>query len=135
LLPHGSAPTRSEPEWRSPVHITPPESKPPGERIILYMTVVVRALGGLIAWTWTILACGVGLELLITRGPWPPTNGWFLLFSGLSACPVLAWLLKKYRNVGFPGWTRFLVAFLIIVAGRVALVIEGRAPFLPSFLR
>ena len=94
---------------------------------------IVQVLGWIVAWAWTIVAGGGGLGLLILQGPWPPTNGWFALFSGLSACPLTAWLLQKYGNVHFPGWARFLVAFLFIVAGRTALVIEGRGTFLPNF--
>jgi hypothetical protein len=57
------------------------------------------------------------------------------LFSGLSACPLTAWLLRKYAGVKFPGWPRFFVAVLFIVIGRLALKIEGRGTFLPDFSR
>lgn len=94
---------------------------------------LVRALGWIAAWAWTIVAGIGGLGLVITLGPWPLTNGWFALFSGLSACPLTASLLKRYGGIRFPGWARFLVAFLIIVAGRLTLKIEGRGSFLPDF--
>ena len=94
---------------------------------------VVRFLGCIAAWAWTILAGIGGLGLIITLGPWPPTNGWFALFSGLSACPLTAWLLKRYHGINFPGWARFVVALAIIMAGRLALKIEGRGTFLPNF--
>ncbi len=90
-----------------------------------------RTLGWLVAWAWTIIAGGGGLGLLITRGPLPLTNGWFALFSGISACPLTAWLLKKY----VPGWARFAIAFLIIVVGRLVLKIEGRGTFLIDVTR
>ena len=47
-----------------------------------------RTSGCFVAWAWTIVAGGGGLGLIITRGPWPLTNGWFALFSGISACPL-----------------------------------------------
>jgi TctA family transporter len=80
-----------------------------------------KKLGRLAAWAWTIIAGGGGLGLLITRGPLPLTNGWFALFSGISACPLTAWLLKKYAGITLSGWARFAIAFLIIVAGRLVL--------------
>jgi len=46
--------------------------------------------GWLAAWAWTIIADGGGLGLLIKLGPLPLTNGWFALFSGISACPLTA---------------------------------------------
>jgi hypothetical protein len=60
-------------------------------------------LGWIAAWVWTIVAGGGGLWLLFTKGPWPLTNGWFALFSGISACPATAWVLKKYAGVTAPG--------------------------------
>jgi hypothetical protein len=89
-----------------------------------------RTFGWLAAWAWTIIAGGGGLGLLITLGPLPLTNGWFALFSGFAACPLTAWLLKKYAGITLSGWTRFAVAFLIIVVGRLVLKIEGRGEFL-----
>jgi hypothetical protein len=94
---------------------------------------VIRALGWIAAWAWTVVAGIGGLGLILTLGPWPPTNGWFALFSGLSACPLTAWLLKKYAGTRFPGWARFAVAVLIIMAGRLTLRLEGRGSFLPNF--
>jgi hypothetical protein len=93
---------------------------------------LVRILGWTVAWGWTIVAGIGGLGLIITLGPLPLTNGWFALFSGISACPLTTWLLKKYTEIKFPGWARFAIAFLFIVLGRLALKIEGRGPFLPS---
>jgi hypothetical protein len=94
-----------------------------------------RALGWLAAWAWTVIAGGGGLGLLITRGPLPLTNGWFALFSGISACPLTAWLIKKYAGITLSGWVRFAIAFLIIVVGRLVLKIEGRGEFLIDLSR
>jgi hypothetical protein len=92
-----------------------------------------RALGWLIAWIWTIAAGVGGLGLIITRGPLPLTNGWFALLSGISACPLTAWLLKRYAGIALSGWARFAIALLIIMIGRLVLKIEGRGTFLPDF--
>ena len=89
-------------------------------------------LGWLVAWAWTIIAGGGGLVLLIQKGPWPPTNGWFALCSGVSACPLTAWLLKKYARFEPSGALRLAAAALFVVAGRIALAIEGGS-FLPKF--
>src|SRR3977135_4275742 len=91
-----------------------------------------RTVGWLAAWAWTIVVGIGGLGLLITLGPLPLTNGWFALFSGLSACPLTAWLLRKYAGITPSGWTRFGVAVLFIVIGRLVLKLEGRGNFLPG---
>ncbi len=96
---------------------------------------LLQIAGWLAAWAWAIVAGIGGLGLIITEGPLPLTNGWFALFSGLAACPLTAWLLKRSAGIRVPGWTRFVIAFLIIVAGRLALKIEGRGQFLPNFSR
>src|SRR5260370_36320079 len=57
------------------------------------------ALGWIAAWAWTIVAAGGGLWLLWTKGPWPLTNGWVALLSGVSACPATGWFLEKYAGV------------------------------------
>jgi hypothetical protein len=89
------------------------------------------AIVGLIAgWGWFLFCGGGGLGLIITRGPWPVTNGWFALFSGLSACPATAWILRKTTGVRIPGWVQLALAVGFIIAGRTALAIEGR-PFWP----
>jgi len=95
-------------------------------------SVVFRWLGWIIAWAWTIVAGGGGLGLVVTLGPWPPTNGWFALFSGISACPLTAWLLKRYAGLPVSGWLRLGAAVLFILAGRITLAIEGRS-LLPTF--
>ncbi len=83
----------------------------------------VATLGFIAAWAWTIVAGGGGLWLLWTRGPWPLTNGWFALFSGLAACPATAGVLKKYAGIQLSGYVRLAVAAFFFVAGRIALAI------------
>ena len=55
-------------------------------------------LGLIAAWAWTVVAGGGGLLLLFEKGPWPLTNGWFALLSGMAACPLASWLLEKSRR-------------------------------------
>jgi len=86
----------------------------------------------IVAWAWALLAGVGGLVLLIHRGPLPITNGWFAMFSGIAACPLTAWLLKKYAGVTVPGYVQFAVALLIMIAGRVAVVVVLHRPFLPQ---
>jgi hypothetical protein len=78
-------------------------------------------LGWIAAWAWAILAGGGGLWLLWTKGPLPLTNDWFALFSGLVACPLTAWLLKKYAGIAISSWVRIAAAILFFIAGRIAL--------------
>lgn len=94
---------------------------------------VFQILGWLVAWGWALPTIIGGLGLIITLGPWPPTNGWFALFSGLAACPATAWILPRYLGINFPRWASFVVAFAIILFGRLTLKIEGRGSFLPGF--
>lgn len=85
-----------------------------------------------VAWTWGLLLSIGGLALLIHEGPWPLTNGWFALFSGLSACPLSAWLLKRYANIKVPLSAQLAIALLISIAGRIAVVYVLHRPFLPD---
>ena len=79
-----------------------------------------------LAWGWALLAGGGGLLLLIIRGPWLPTNGWFALLSGLSLCPATECLVRKYLRVGL-GWpVRIGTALAFFIAGRIALAVFGR---------
>ena len=77
-------------------------------------------LGWIAAWAWTIVAAGGGLWLLWTKGPWPLTNGWFALLSGV---PVSGWFLKKYAGVTVSGYVRVAAAGLFFVAGKIALAV------------
>ena len=90
--------------------------------------------------TWLVSGLGVDnhrrrrrLRASHNSGPLPLTNGWFALFAGISACPLTAWLLKKYAGITIPGWARFAIAVLIIVIGRLVLKMEGRGTFLIDF--
>jgi hypothetical protein len=84
-----------------------------------------------VAWVWFLMAGVGGLILLIHEGPLPITNGWFAMFSGVAWCPGTAWLLRKYANVRVSMGVQFLTAFLIMLAGRIAVVVILHRPFLP----
>jgi hypothetical protein len=84
---------------------------------------VGAAIAWVVAWLWAIVAGGGGLWLLWTRGPWPLTNGWFALFSGVSACPATSWIFRKYAGVTISGPVRFAAATFFFVAGRIALAV------------
>lgn len=85
------------------------------------------------AWAWALIAGFGGLALLIRQGPLPITNGWFAMFSGIAACPLTAWLLKKYAGLTVPGWIQLVAALLIMVAGRIAVVLVLHRSFLPQW--
>ncbi len=87
-------------------------------------TNAIALLITLAAWGWTILAGGGGLLLLIERGPWPLTNGWFALASGLCACPLLAMAARRAGRTLSP-WVQFALALFFFVSGHVALWIEA----------
>ncbi|HXC55580.1 MAG TPA: hypothetical protein VNU97_09805 [Rhizomicrobium sp.] len=88
---------------------------------------VVSALSWSLAWAWTLVAGGSGLWLLVTRGPWPPTNGWFALASGLCACPLTAWLAKRFAGVALSGYLRLAAAAFFFLAGHLALLVWPHA--------
>lgn len=75
----------------------------------------------IVGWVWAIIAGGGGLWYLWSKGPWKLTNGWFALCSGLSACPLTSWLLKKYAGVKLTGWMQLGLALLFFAAGKLAL--------------
>ena len=77
-------------------------------------------LGLVAAWAWAILAGGGGVMLLIEKGPWPLTNGWFALCSGIAACPLTAWAAKRGFGVTLSGRAQFAAAGLIWLAGQLA---------------
>jgi hypothetical protein len=74
-------------------------------------------------WAWCLLAGGGGLWLLITRGPWPPTNGWFALMSGLAACPFIGLVLRSKGTLRVSWRHQFSAAAIIFVLGHAALTI------------
>lgn len=85
-------------------------------------------IGAIVAWFWFILAgCG-GVGLMVVTGPWPPTHGWFAMFSGLAAWPVTAWASKKYLRVTLSGRVRLGAAAAFILAGRLALILLWPRP-------
>jgi hypothetical protein len=100
------------------------------------MTNHMRTIGLVAAWAagwaWALVAGVGGLALLIHEGPLPITNGWFAMFSGIAACPLTASLLKKYARATVPGYVQLVVALLIFIAGRAAVVVLLHRPFLPE---
>jgi hypothetical protein len=85
---------------------------------------LIAAFGFVAAWAWTLLAGGGGVWLLLTKGAWPLTNGWFALFSGLALCPLLAAFVRVNfgRTLSWP--VRLGTAALIFLAGHIALFVE-----------
>jgi len=85
---------------------------------------LLGALGFVAAWIWTLLAGGGGVWLLLTKGAWPPTNGWFALFSGLALCPLLASFVTANFGAVLSWPMRIGAAALIFLAGHLALLVE-----------
>jgi hypothetical protein len=99
---------------------------------LLDMRVIGVTLARIVAWAWTLFAGVGGLLLLIHEGPLPITNGWFAMFSGIAACPLIAVLLKKYASVVIPGYIQFSAASIIFIAGRIAVAVLFNRPFFPQ---
>ena len=93
---------------------------------------IAYAIGWVAGWAWALLAGVGGFVLLIHEGPWPITNGWFAMFSGIAACPLTGWLLKRYVHIKVPLYVQLGVALLIMLAGRIAVVLILHRPFLPQ---
>ena len=87
-------------------------------------------LAGTAAWIWAIVAGGGGFLLLLSRGPLPLTNGWFAMFSGIAACRLTAILAQNLFGIRLSGRTRLIAAASFFVAGRIALLIGSRVPWL-----
>ncbi len=81
-----------------------------------------KLLALIAAWAWTVVAGGGGLLLLLEKGPWPLTNGWFALLSGMAACPLASCFLEKHAEVTISGRLRLAAAAFLFIAGRIALV-------------
>lgn len=91
----------------------------------------LSVIAWLVAWAWALIAGVGGLLLLVHQGPWPITNGWFAMFSGLAACPLTATLLQRCMRVVVPAYVQLAIALLIFMAGRVTVVVLLHRPFLP----
>jgi hypothetical protein len=116
-----------------PSFVTMPHPAPrvsPAEPKSITWRKIAAWAGWVLAWFWAIFGIGGGLWLMITRGPLPLTNGWFILFSGLSACPPIATLWQKLFHSRLSGSIRLIAALLFVVAGRIALLIGNRVPWL-----
>ena len=74
-------------------------------------------------WAWCLFAGGGGFGILLIRGPWPPTNGWFALMSGIVACPLIGRRSRSWLSPKVSGWQQFGAAVLLISLGRFALTI------------
>jgi hypothetical protein len=74
-------------------------------------------------WAWCLFAGGGGFGILLLRGPWSPTNGWFALMSGLVACPLLGRMLRNSNRLQVSGWQQFGAAVLLVSLGRLALTV------------
>lgn len=82
---------------------------------------LARTLGLIAGWAWAIAAGGGGFLLLLEKGPWPLTNGWFAMLSGISACPFKGWALRRFAGIAVPGRAWLFISAFLFVAGRVAL--------------
>jgi hypothetical protein len=85
---------------------------------------LLRIFGEAVAWVWFLLAGVGGFGLILIQGPLPLTHGWYAMFSGLAWCPATAWVLKRYANIELSYWTRFAIAAIIMLAGRLALIVK-----------
>jgi hypothetical protein len=80
-----------------------------------------------VAWAWAIIAGGGGFLLLLERGRWPLTNGWFALLSGVAACPLIPWLSERFAGIKISGWVRFGAAAILFIAGKAARTFVGNS--------
>jgi len=80
-------------------------------------------LGLAAGWIWGIMAGGGGALLLLTKGPWPLTNGWFAVASGVSGCPLTAWILKRTAGIAISWRLQLGLAAFFFLAGRIALLV------------
>lgn len=57
--------------------------------------------------------------LLMERGPWPLTNGWFALCSGMAACPLTAYFATRVLGISLSGRVRLAATAIIWLAGQI----------------
>src|SRR4051812_50200800 len=86
-------------------------------RMNMYARTVTIVAAWIAGWAWFFVAGIGGLALLIHQGPLPITNGWFAMFSGIAACPLLGWLLKRYGGGGGFSPVGFLCGLLLFFFG------------------
>jgi len=101
-------------------------------RVETHLKTGLLAVAWVVAWVWALVAGVGGLALLIHEGPLPITNGWFAMFSGAAACPLTGLLLKEYADVTISIRTQLVIALLIFIAGRIAVVVLLHRPFIPQ---
>jgi hypothetical protein len=101
-------------------------------RVEARLKTVLLAVARVVAWIWALVAGIGGLALLIHQGPLPITNGWFAMFSGVTACPLTGSLLKKYAGIAISLRAQLAIALLIFIAGRIAVVVLLHRPFIPQ---
>ena len=94
------------------------------------MQKTLSVIAWLVGWGWALIAGVGGVLLLVHEGPWPITNGWFAMCSGIAACPLTATLLNRHAQIDVPAYLQFAIALLIFLAGRVAVVVVLHRPFL-----
>src|SRR5438105_5889323 len=96
------------------------------------MPKALRTVAVVAAWVWTLVAGFGGFVLLLRLGPWPLTNGWFAMFSGIAACPLLPALFRRALRVEVR-WPVFLaIAATIMIAGRIIVAVQGPRPPRPA---
>src|SRR5436305_6423083 len=93
----------------------------------------LRTVAVVAAWGWTLVAGFGGFVLLLRLGPWPLTNGWFAMFSGIAACPMLSGLLRRALRVEVRWRVLLAIAATIMIAGRITVAVQPpRPPLAPA---
>jgi hypothetical protein len=99
--------------------------------VSLYRTAATKTMlpwvGVIAGWAWCLFVGAGALGILLLRGPWPPTNGWFALMSALAACPLTGQLLRDHARLKVSGWQQFGAAVLLVALGRFALTVWPQA--------
>ena len=91
----------------------------------------LRTVAVVAAWGWTLLAGVGGFLLLLRLGPWPLTNGWFAMFSGIAACPLLPALLRRALRIEVRWRVLVAIAAAIMLAGRITVAVQPPRPPIP----